>query len=261
MAGSSAKLDWLSDEDAGSNAWNEGDERAASPQRPSHRASSAPATGKAHDDATPDYTSEADARGDGCDEATEADEEAIEMDEGSATEEEDAANPPNPHAISAESPSADDSTREAAQEASVAPMDGVDPEDAETEEDEEEDEEEVERLKDMVMRSAAETAEAGGQSLTQEALRAERGAERAAERAAERGAECGAAAPTLAGEQSDGDTTEEESCDGGVSSPTPHPFRPIPNATPRVPPILRESITEYYSPLPISHRHHLFLCS
>ena len=220
MAGSSAKLGWLSDEDSGSNAWNEGDERAASPQRPSHRASSAPATGKAHDDATPDYTSEADARDDGCDEATEADEEAIEMGDGSATEEEDAANPPNQHVISAESQSADDSTREAAQEASVAPIDGVDPEDAETEEEEEEEEEEVERLQDMVMRSAAETAEAGGESLTQEALRAEG--------AAERGAERGAAASTLAGEQGDGDTTEEESCDGGVSSPTPHPFRPIP---------------------------------
>ena len=159
-------------------------------------------------------TSDANARDDGCDEATEADAEAIEMNDGSATDEEDAANPPTPHAISAESESADDSTRGAAPAASVAPMDGVDPEDAETEEDEEEDEEELERLQDMVMRSAAVS------SLTQEALRAERGAERAAERAAERGAECGAAAPTLAGEQSDGDTTEEESCDGGVSSPS-----------------------------------------
>ena len=150
------------------------------------------------------------------------------MNDGSATDEEDAANPPTPHAISAESESADDSTRGAAPAASIAPVDGVDTEDAETEEDEEEDEEEVERLQDMVMRSAAETAEAGGEALTQEALRAERAAEGGAEGAAERGAERGAAAPTLAGEQSDGDTTEEESCDGGVSSPTPHPFRPIP---------------------------------
>ena len=161
-------------------------------------------SGEDFDEDMSDYTSEADARDDGCDEATEADEEAIllEMVDGSATEMEDAASPPIPHAISAESAleSADDSTREAAQEASVAPMDGVDPEDAETEEDEEEDEEEVERLWDMVMCSAAETAEAEGGSLTPEAPRAEGGAEGGAEGAAERGAERGAAAPTLASE-------------------------------------------------------------